>query len=98
MAYRRLVKRGVLSYISPVVDFYEMVFVRRGSPATAFDLGRVAAYADVRCAGGSEEFMLAGEPGTVGSCCCRCRCGSRSAVTKQRQSSDERLRPLCRRF
>ncbi|MFD8481625.1 B3/4 domain-containing protein [Kitasatospora sp. NPDC059673] len=62
---RRLAKQGVLPRINPAVDSYNVVSVRHGLPAGAFDLAAVQGEVVIGFADGSEEFTPLGEPGTV---------------------------------
>ncbi|MFJ5927174.1 B3/4 domain-containing protein [Kitasatospora sp. NPDC092948] len=62
---RRLAKQGVLPRINPAVDSYNVVSVRHGLPAGAFDLAAVDGEVVIGFADGSEEFTPLGEPGTV---------------------------------
>ncbi|CAL9669113.1 hypothetical protein SUDANB105_07399 [Streptomyces sp. enrichment culture] len=62
---RRLAKKGALPRINPAVDSYNVVSVRHGLPAGAFDLDHVAGDVDIRYADGSESFTPLGEPDTV---------------------------------
>ncbi|MFJ2088229.1 B3/4 domain-containing protein [Streptomyces sp. NPDC087901] len=62
---RRFAKKGTLPRINPPVDSYNVVSVRHGLPAGAFDLDQVTGGVDIRYADGSEEFTPLGEPGTV---------------------------------
>ncbi|MGX1128164.1 DNA/RNA-binding domain of Phe-tRNA-synthetase-like protein [Streptomyces glaucescens] len=62
---RRLAKKGTLPRINPAVDSYNVVSVRHGLPAGAFDLDHVAGDVDIRYADGSESFTPLGEPDTV---------------------------------
>jgi DNA/RNA-binding domain of Phe-tRNA-synthetase-like protein len=62
---RRLAKKGTLPRINPSVDSYNVVSVRHGLPAGAFDLDHVAGDVDIRYADGSESFTPLGEPDTV---------------------------------
>ncbi|MGP3776897.1 B3/B4 domain-containing protein [Streptomyces sp. SDT5-1] len=63
---RRLAKKGALPRINPAVDSYNVVSVRHGLPAGAFDLDHVAGdVVEIRYADGTEEFTPLGEPDTV---------------------------------
>ncbi|MGW2443471.1 B3/B4 domain-containing protein [Streptomyces sp. NPDC001675] len=62
---RRLAKKGGLPRVNPAVDSYNVVSVRHGLPAGAFDLDHVTGEVDIRHADGNEEFTPLGEPGTV---------------------------------
>ncbi|HCA86197.1 MAG TPA: hypothetical protein DEQ61_12250 [Streptomyces sp.] len=62
---RRFAKKGTLPRINPAVDSYNIVSVRHGLPAGAFDLDHVTGDVDIRYADGSEEFTPLGEPGTT---------------------------------
>lgn len=62
---RRLAKKGSLPRINPAVDSYNVVSVRHGLPAGAFDLDNVTGDVDIRHADGTESFTPLGEPGTV---------------------------------
>ncbi|MEU6623830.1 phenylalanine--tRNA ligase beta subunit-related protein [Streptomyces litmocidini] len=62
---RRLAKRGVLPRVNPAVDSYNVVSVRHGLPAGAFDLDHVAGEVSIRPADGTETFTPLGEPDTV---------------------------------
>ncbi|GAA2440133.1 B3/B4 domain-containing protein [Streptomyces glaucus] len=62
---RRLAKKGTLPRINPAVDSYNVVSVRHGLPAGAFDLDRVTGDVDIRPADGTESFTPLGEPDTV---------------------------------
>ncbi|MFI1655795.1 B3/4 domain-containing protein [Streptomyces sp. NPDC020472] len=62
---RRLAKRGVLPRVNPAVDSYNVVSVRHGLPAGAFDLDRVTGEVSIRPADGTETFTPLGEPDTV---------------------------------
>ncbi|MCB5179246.1 B3/B4 domain-containing protein [Streptomyces antimicrobicus] len=62
---RRLAKKGALPRINPAVDSYNLVSVRHGLPAGAFDLDHVTGEIDIRHADGTETFTPLGEPGTV---------------------------------
>ncbi|NUP53369.1 MAG: hypothetical protein HOW97_39515 [Catenulispora sp.] len=62
---RRLAKKGELPRINPAVDSYNVVSVRHGLPAGAFDLDRVVGDVEIRPADGAEEFTPLGEPDTV---------------------------------
>ncbi|SEB71495.1 B3/4 domain-containing protein [Streptomyces sp. TLI_105] len=62
---RRLAKRGALPRINPAVDSYNVVSVRHGLPAGAFDLDHVTGEVSIRPADGTETFTPLGEPDTV---------------------------------
>ncbi|MEU1230704.1 phenylalanine--tRNA ligase beta subunit-related protein [Streptomyces sp. NPDC005828] len=62
---RRLAKKGALPRINPAVDAYNVVSVRHGLPAGAFDLDHVAGEVVIRPAEGTESFTPLGEPDTV---------------------------------
>ncbi|MER6348999.1 B3/B4 domain-containing protein [Streptomyces sp. NPDC001595] len=62
---RRLAKKGELPRINPAVDSYNVVSVRHGLPAGAFDLDHVTGEVVVRHADGTESFTPLGEPDTV---------------------------------
>ncbi|MEU7426367.1 phenylalanine--tRNA ligase beta subunit-related protein [Streptomyces sp. NPDC040750] len=62
---RRLAKKGVLPRINPAVDSYNVVSVRHGLPAGAFDLDHVTGDVEIRYADGSETFTPLGEPDTI---------------------------------
>ncbi|MFF9851307.1 B3/B4 domain-containing protein [Streptomyces litmocidini] len=62
---RRLAKRGVLPRVNPAVDAYNVVSVRHGLPAGAFDLDHVTGEVSIRPADGTETFTPLGEPDTV---------------------------------
>ncbi|MEU9317950.1 phenylalanine--tRNA ligase beta subunit-related protein [Streptomyces sp. NPDC048295] len=62
---RRLAKKGTLPRINPAVDSYNVVSVRNGLPAGAFDLDRVTGEVVIRRADGTESFTPLGEPDTV---------------------------------
>ncbi|MFG2697624.1 B3/4 domain-containing protein [Kitasatospora sp. NPDC048407] len=62
---RRMAKQGVLPRINPAVDSYNVVSVRHGLPAGAFDLAAVEGEVVIGFADGSEEFTPLGEPETV---------------------------------
>ncbi|MFE6662882.1 B3/4 domain-containing protein [Streptomyces sp. NPDC057697] len=62
---RRLAKKGALPRINPAVDSYNVVSVRHGLPAGAFDLDRVAGEVVIRRADGTESFTPLGEPDTI---------------------------------
>jgi DNA/RNA-binding domain of Phe-tRNA-synthetase-like protein len=62
---RRLARGGRLPRINPAVDCYNLVSVRHGVPAGAFDLRRVVGDITVGFAAGDEEFTPLGEPGVV---------------------------------
>ncbi|SFC89242.1 B3/B4 domain-containing protein [Streptomyces aidingensis] len=62
---RRLAKKGTLPRINPAVDSYNVVSVRHGLPAGAFDLDHVTGDVDIRHADGTESFTPLGEPGTT---------------------------------
>ncbi|WP_030690516.1 B3/4 domain-containing protein [Streptomyces globisporus] len=64
---RRLAKRGALPRINPAVDSYNVVSVRHGLPAGAFDLDHVTGEVSIRPADGTETFTPLGEPDTVES-------------------------------
>ncbi|MGW3954833.1 B3/B4 domain-containing protein [Streptomyces sp. NPDC004752] len=62
---RRLAKKGTLPRINPAVDSYNVVSVRHGLPAGAFDLDHVTGDVHIRHADGNETFTPLGEPDTV---------------------------------
>ncbi|MFI5658735.1 B3/4 domain-containing protein [Streptomyces sp. NPDC051684] len=63
---RRMAKKGALPRINPAVDSYNVVSVRHGLPAGAFDLDHVTGdVVDISYADGTEEFTPLGEPDTV---------------------------------
>ncbi|GGV93391.1 hypothetical protein GCM10015535_56300 [Streptomyces gelaticus] len=62
---RRLAKKGALPRINPAVDSYNVVSVRHGLPAGAFDLDRVTGEVVIRRADGTESFTPLGEPDTT---------------------------------
>ncbi|MTE17734.1 hypothetical protein F0L17_01015 [Streptomyces sp. TRM43335] len=62
---RRLAKKGSLPRINPAVDSYNVVSVRHGLPAGAFDLDHVTGGIDIRHADGTETFTPLGEPDTI---------------------------------
>ena len=62
---RRLAKSGRLPRINPAVDAYNLVSVRHGVPAGAFDLDRVPGDVLVRYAADGDEFVPLGEPDVV---------------------------------
>ncbi|MCX5536966.1 phenylalanine--tRNA ligase beta subunit-related protein [Streptomyces sp. NBC_00006] len=63
---RRMAKKGALPRINPAVDSYNVVSVRHGLPAGAFDLDHVTGdVVEIRYADGTEEFTPLGEPDTV---------------------------------
>ncbi|WP_424217187.1 B3/4 domain-containing protein (plasmid) [Streptomyces sp. BI20] len=62
---RRLLKKGSLPRINPAVDSYNLVSVRHGLPAGAFDLDHVTGEVEIRFADGTESFTPLGEPDTV---------------------------------
>jgi DNA/RNA-binding domain of Phe-tRNA-synthetase-like protein len=62
---RRLAKRGALPRINPAVDSYNLVSVRHGLPAGAFDLDRVTGDVVIRHADGTECFTPLGEPDAI---------------------------------
>lgn len=62
---RRLAKKGALPRINPAVDSYNVVSVRHGLPAGAFDLDRVTGEVVIRRADGTESFTPLGEPDTI---------------------------------
>lgn len=59
---RRLAKRGRLPRISPAVDAYNLVSVRFGVPAGAFDLSALGDRIDIRHAAEGDGFTPLGEP------------------------------------
>ncbi|MGW1965536.1 B3/B4 domain-containing protein [Streptomyces sp. NPDC001935] len=62
---RRLAKKGALPRINAAVDSYNVVSVRHGLPAGAFDLDHVTGDVEIRHADGGETFTPLGEPDTV---------------------------------
>ncbi|MFH0172623.1 B3/4 domain-containing protein [Streptomyces cacaoi] len=62
---RRMAKKGTLPRINPAVDSYNVVSVRHGLPAGAFDLDHVTGHVDILYADGSETFTPLGEPDTT---------------------------------
>ncbi|WP_333738516.1 B3/B4 domain-containing protein [Streptomyces sp. IBSBF 2806] len=62
---RRLAKKGSLPRINPAVDCYNVVSVRHGLPAGAFDLDHVTGDVEIRYADGTETFTPLGEPDTT---------------------------------
>lgn len=62
---RRMSKKGSLPGINPAVDSYNVVSVRHGLPAGAFDLDHVHGDVTIRYADGTESFTPLGEPDTV---------------------------------
>ncbi|MER7767172.1 phenylalanine--tRNA ligase beta subunit-related protein [Kitasatospora sp. NPDC096140] len=62
---RRLAKKGALPRVNPAVDSYNVVSVRHGLPAGAFDLDHVTGEVAIRPADGSESFTPLGEPDSV---------------------------------
>ncbi|MFH8347597.1 B3/4 domain-containing protein [Streptomyces sp. NPDC018045] len=62
---RRVAKKGSLPRINPAVDSYNVVSVRHGLPAGAFDLDHVIGDVEIRHADGTEEFTPLGEPGSI---------------------------------
>ncbi|WP_199443032.1 B3/B4 domain-containing protein [Umezawaea beigongshangensis] len=62
---RRMAKKGTLPRINPAVDSYNVVSVRHGLPAGAFDLDHVTGDVEIRHAEGTETFIPLGEPDTV---------------------------------
>ncbi|MFM9609222.1 B3/B4 domain-containing protein [Streptomyces niveiscabiei] len=62
---RRMAKKGSLPRINPAVDSYNVVSVRHGLPAGAFDLDRVTGAIEIRYAQGTETFTPLGEPDVV---------------------------------
>jgi DNA/RNA-binding domain of Phe-tRNA-synthetase-like protein len=59
---RRLGKGGRLPRITPAVDAYNLVSVRFGVPAGAFDLSKLEERVDIRFAGEGDAFTPLGEP------------------------------------
>jgi DNA/RNA-binding domain of Phe-tRNA-synthetase-like protein len=59
---RRLDRQGRLPRISPAVDAYNLVSVRFGVPAGAFDLGTLGERVDIRHAAEGDGFTPLGEP------------------------------------
>ena len=62
---RRLARAARLPRINPAVDCYNLVSVRHGVPAGAFDLDAVHGDIVVGFAAGHEEFTPLGEPDTT---------------------------------
>lgn len=62
---RRLDRTGALPRINPAVDAYNLVSVRFGVPAGAFDLDRVPGPVEIRYAADGDEFVPLGEPEAV---------------------------------
>jgi DNA/RNA-binding domain of Phe-tRNA-synthetase-like protein len=62
---RRLARTGRLPRINPAVDAYNLVSVRHGVPAGAFDLDRLPGPVEVRYAADGDEFVPLGEPDVV---------------------------------
>src|SRR5579875_2330438 len=59
---RRLARTGRLPRINPAVDCYNLISVRFGVPAGAFDLAQVRGDITVRFAAGDETFTPLGSP------------------------------------
>ncbi|RRS01225.1 B3/B4 domain-containing protein [Glycomyces terrestris] len=59
---RRLAKSGRLPRITPAVDAYNLVSVRFGVPAGAFDLAALEPRVDIRFAADGDGFTPLGEP------------------------------------
>jgi DNA/RNA-binding domain of Phe-tRNA-synthetase-like protein len=62
---RRVAKSGRLPRISPAVDAYNLISVRYGLPAGAFDLTRLADRVEIRYARPGDVFTPLGEPETI---------------------------------
>jgi DNA/RNA-binding domain of Phe-tRNA-synthetase-like protein len=62
---RRLARTGRLPRVSPPVDAYNLVSVRYGIPAGAFDLERLHAPVHIRRSRPGDRFTPLGEPDTV---------------------------------
>ncbi|HEY0691177.1 MAG TPA: phenylalanine--tRNA ligase beta subunit-related protein [Kribbella sp.] len=62
---RRLARKGTLPRINPAVDAYNIVSIRHGLPAGAFDLDAINGDVSIHFAVGTEEFTPLGEPDTV---------------------------------
>jgi DNA/RNA-binding domain of Phe-tRNA-synthetase-like protein len=62
---RRAAKTGRLPRISPAVDAYNLVSVRYGLPAGAFDLASLTGPVEIRYARPGDTFTPLGEPETV---------------------------------
>ena len=62
---RRLARTARLPRINAAVDCYNLVSVRHGVPAGAFDLDAADGDIVVGFAGGHEEFTPLGEPETI---------------------------------
>lgn len=59
---RRLDRQGRLPRISPAVDAYNLVSVRFGIPAGAFDLSALSSKVDIRYSAEGDGFTPLGEP------------------------------------
>ena len=62
---RRLARTGRLPRVAPPVDAYNLVSVRYGIPAGAFDLHRLDGPVHIRRSRPGDRFTPLGEPGTV---------------------------------
>lgn len=62
---RRLTRDGRLPRINPAVDAYNLVSIKHGTPAGAFDLEAISGYVEIRFVRPGDEFVPLGEPDVV---------------------------------